>query len=951
MSEPCEPLDAVAGPAIRIFGAREHNLDNVSVAIPRDRFTVITGVSGSGKSSLAFDTLYAEGQRRYVESLSTHARQFLEQLHKPDVDRIEGLTPTVAIEQRLTTGGPRSTVATVTEIHDFLRVLFARTGVVHCWQCGRAITRQSPSTIVDEMVEACEDEKALILAPAVAQCRGGHAALLASILRQGFVRARVDGRVELIEELAPLPPAQAHTIEIVVDRVRVRDAIANRLFDAVETAARLGGGRLIVARQTGEGAFQDAFFSTHYACPLHPEVTVEELSPAMFSFNSPHGACTACDGLGGTMEFDPDLIIPDWDLSLSDGAVAAWKRAGRSLTAAYGQMIRQFCECFSVLPDAPLRKVPRDKVEILLNGTSPEDAAKYGAAFEGVLPNLRRRWESTDSETVKQRLHAYRGQSPCQACGGARLKPASLAVRVGGLNLAEVCRMNLAAALKFFRELDFTGEAAVPGAPLLAEIRQRLQFLSDVGVEYLTLDRAADTLSGGEAQRLRLATQIGSQLVGVCFVLDEPTIGLHQRDTQRLIATLRSLTARGNTVVVVEHDEEMIRAAEHVIDVGPGAGIHGGQVVAVGTLDDIVRCERSTTGMYLSGMAGVPVPLLRRRIDWRRSVTVLGARENNLRGIDVRFPLGCTVCVTGVSGSGKSTLVNHILLRALQRKVEGGGPRPGAHDRLQGAALVDKIIPIDQSPIGRSPRSNPATYVGVLDPIRKLFARTREARLRGYAASRFSFNVKGGRCEPCQGQGTKRIEMHFLPDVFVTCDACQGRRFHRETLEIRYRGKNIADVLDMRVDEAMAFFDNVTDIRWLLRSLKLVGLGYVSLGQSAATLSGGEAQRVKLAAQLGRAPRGQTVYVLDEPTRGLHAADVHTLLRVLGSLVDRGHTVITIEHHLDVIKCADWVIDLGPGGGEQGGAVVAAGTPEEVAQCPASETGRFLRQRLQTVGA
>ncbi len=938
-------------PVIRVIGASEHNLDHLSVDIPRNRLTVITGVSGSGKSSLAFDTIYAEGQRRYVESLSTHARQFLEQMQKPAVDRIEGLTPTTAIEQRLTASGPRSTVATVTEIHDFLRVLFARAGTPHCWECDRVVTRQSTARIVDVVLGYKPGQRILVLAPLVHRQRGSHVELLAKVMKQGFVRARVDGEPVIIEELEMLPPQRQHTIEVVVDRLAVKPEIAQRLADSVEVATRVSGGRVIVSREAKPGAYEDEFFSSAYACPVHPDVNIDELSPAMFSFNSPHGACPVCGGLGGTMEFDSDLVIPDADLSLAEGGVAAWRGGGKQLNAVYAKMVKEFCERFDVLPAVPIRNISDDRKRILLHGTSKGEAAEHGAAFEGVLPNLRRRWNATDSESVKHRLHAFRGRSPCEVCHGARLRPESLAVTVGGANLADVCRMTLDEARAFFDELNLDGEAAVVAAPLLREIRRRLQFINDVGVEYLTLDRAADTLSGGEAQRLRLATQIGSRLVGVCFVLDEPTIGLHPRDTGRLIGTLTALTAEGNTVIVVEHDDQMIRAADYILDLGPGAGERGGKIVVQGSLDDVLKCDRSITARYLTGAMAIPVPPARRPTDWSRCVEVRGVTANNLKGIDVRFPLGCFICVTGVSGSGKSTLVTQVLLRALKRKIDRSGPKPGPYRRIVGSSLVDRMIQIDQTPLGKSPRSNPATYIGALDPIRELFARTREAKLRGYTGSRFSFNVKGGRCDECQGQGTKRIEMHFLPDVFVTCEGCQGRRYNRETLEVRYRGKNIADVLDMRVEQAVAFFSNFTRIRQLIGALKAVGLGYLTLGQPSDTLSGGEAQRVNLAAELGKTPLGHTMYILNEPTRGLHSADVHTLLGVLSGLLSKGHTVVVIEHNLDVIKSADWVIDLGPEGGEGGGHIVVEGTPEEVARCEASHTGRVLGARLAVAGA
>ncbi len=932
---------------LRIIGARQHNLRNVSLEIPRNALTVITGLSGSGKSSLAFDTIYAEGQRRYVESLSAHVRQFLQQMTKPDVDRIEGLSPTIAIEQRHVSSNPRSTVATATELYDYLRVLYARVGEPLCWECGRTIVRHSPSRIVDAAQEAPDGARLMVLAPLVCGARGNHAAVLARIAREGFVRARIDGRIVTLETPPKLNPRQAHTIEVVVDRLTVKAGISARLADSVELALRLSGGSVILSIAAGgDGTSVDQRFSTLFACSYHPEVKLPELSPRLFSFNSPHGACPACTGLGNVLEFDPDLVVPDAGRSLADGAVAAWRHSGQGMTATYRATIREFCAHFGVAPDIPFRNIPAEPRRILLEGTTEQDQAKYGASFEGVMPNLRRRWETTESESVKHRLHGYLSEAACEACGGSRLRREALAVRIAGRSIAETVRLNIETAREAFDALAFDGERRTIAEPVLREIRHRLRFLCDVGVDYLTLDRASRTLSGGESQRIHLATQIGSGLSGVCYVLDEPTIGLHQRDSQRLTASLKHLVSMGNTVIVVEHDEDLIRAADYVVDIGPGAGAHGGEIVACGSLDDLLACERSITGKYLSRRCAVPLPEERRAVDLRRSLELFGASANNLKDQDARFPLGCFVCVTGVSGSGKSTLVSDILLRALRRALTGSGPRPGAFRRLSGASQVDKVIEIDQSPIGRTPRSNPATYGGVFDLIRQLFARTREAKIRGYTAGRFSFNVKGGRCEECQGQGTKQIEMHFLPDVYVTCSACRGTRYNRETLEVRYRGKNIADVLDMRVEEARRFFDSFTKIKRLLQTLMDVGLGYVTLGQSSVTLSGGEAQRVKLAAELGKPPAGHTVYLLDEPTTGLHFADVHNLLNVLNRLVSLGHTVIVIEHNLDVIKVSDWVIDLGPEGGDRGGRIVAEGPPEAIAACPQSYTGRFLADRL-----
>ena len=932
---------------LRVIGARQHNLRNVSLEIPRGVLTVITGLSGSGKSSLAFDTIYAEGQRRYVESLSPHARQFLEQMTKPDVDRIEGLSPTIAIEQRHVSANPRSTVATATELYDYLRVLFARVGQPCCWECGRPIVRHSPSRIVDAALEAPEGTRLMVLAPMVHRRRGQHAEMLKHITREGFVRARIDGQIAALEDLPKLDARQSHTIEVVVDRLTAKPHISARLADSIELALRLSGGSVILSTSgPADEPGTDRRYSSLFACSYHPEVKLPELSPRLFSFNSPHGACPACTGLGTVLEFDPELIVPDPSRSLADGAIAAWRHGGKRMAAVYRATVREFCDHFGLSPDIPYRNIPVELGRMLMAGTTAQDAATHVASFEGVIPNLRRRWENTDSDSVKQRLHGYLSESPCEACRGSRLRPEALSVLIAGHNIAEITRLNIEAARGFFDALAFEGERKIIAQPVLREIRHRLRFLCDVGVEYLTLDRASSTLAGGESQRIHLATQIGSGLSGVCYVLDEPTIGLHQRDSQRLTASLKHLVSMGNTVIVVEHDEELIRAADHIVDIGPGAGAHGGEILVSGTLEDLLACRRSITGKYLSGRFAIPLPEDRRPIDLRRCVEVLGAAANNLKNQHVRFPLGRFVCVTGVSGSGKSTLVSDILLRALRRAILGSGPRPGAFERLTGASLVDKVIEIDQSPIGRTPRSNPATYVGVFDLIRQLYARTREAKIRGYTASRFSFNVKGGRCEECQGQGTKQIEMHFLPDVFVTCATCKGTRYNRETLEVRYRGKTIADVLDMRVEEARAFFDSFAKIKRLLQALTDVGLGYVTLGQSSVTLSGGEAQRVKLATELGKPPGGHTLYILDEPTTGLHFADVHNLLNVLNRLVSLGHTVLVIEHNLEVIKMADWVIDLGPEGGDRGGRLVAEGAPEQIAANPESYTGRFLAKRL-----
>ncbi len=931
---------------IRVIGARQHNLKSVDVEVPRGALTVITGLSGSGKSSLAFDTIYAEGQRRYVESLSTYARQFLEQLQKPDVDRIEGLPPTIAIEQRVAASSPRSTVATTTEIHDFLRVLFARAGQPKCWRCDRPIGRQSTAQVVDAVLSDPEGQRIMVLAPLVQGQRGAHKTLLERIVKEGFIRARIDGEVALLEDVDALLQNRKHTIDVVVDRLVVKPSIAQRLADSVEIATRVSGGRVVIAAQDASGKFADTAYNAALSCPVHADVRLDNLSPQLFSFNSPHGACELCNGLGTTLEFDPELIIPDPNLSLRDGAIAAWQRQGKRLNALYTRTLEDFCQRFGVLPDIPFRNIPDPVTRVLLEGTSDADEREFAAAFEGVVPNLKRRWASSDSEAAKQRLHAFLSEAPCERCAGTRLRQESRCVKIAGSSIAEVTAMTIAEATAFFDGLTFTGDAAAPAEPLLREIRERLRFLGDVGVDYLSLDRASTSLSGGEWQRIRLATQIGSALAGVCYVLDEPTIGLHTRDTKRLVEILRRLARMDNTVIVVEHDPEVIGGAARVIDIGPGAGPKGGSVVAQGTLEEVLRSKESITARFLTGRSRIVLPDTRRKPDKSRELELRGVTANNLKGINVRFPLGCFICVTGVSGSGKSTLVSQVLLRALKRRIHRSGPRPGPYERIVGSHEVDKVIEIDQSPIGRTPRSNPATYVGVFDLIRQLYARTREAKIRGYGPARFSFNVKGGRCETCEGQGTRRIAMHFLPDVFVTCGECGGTRYNRETLDVRYRGKTIADVLYMPIEEAAEFFENFSNIRRRLQALKEVGLGYMVLGQASNTLSGGEAQRVKLAAELHRSAEVHALYILDEPTTGLHFADVRNLVTLLGRLVDRGPTVIVIEHNLDVIKVADWVIDLGPEGGDRGGSIVAEGTPEQVAECPSSYTGRFLRDRL-----
>ncbi len=930
---------------IRIVGAGEHNLKGVTLDIPRDKLVVITGLSGSGKSSLAFDTIYAEGQRKYVESLSAYARQFLQQMHKPDCEEIEGLPPTIAIEQRGGGANPRSTVATTTEIYDYLRVLFARAGRPHCWVCDEPIASQSASQIVQNIMQWPPGRRIMILSPLARGQKGSHREVLDAMTRQGFVRCRINGALREIKDAPVLDKNLKHTLEAVVDRLVIKPEIRTRLADSIELALKLADGLVIVAVEM-DGKWEDHPYSSRYACPHHPESSLEELSPRLFSFNSPYGACDECDGLGVLLEFDADLIVPDPSLSLKDGAIAAFRHNGKRMNIYYNRLLRHFCETFGVAEDMPLEDMPPKIRAILLHGATARDKAKYGAAFEGILPNLQRRWENTQSEFIKTRLHQYLSEQPCEKCHGNRLKPQALAVKIGPYNIRRITALTIGECIAFFEQLNFTGEQAVVAAPVLKEIRSRLGFMNDVGLGYLTLDRQTGTLSGGEAQRIRLATQVGSGLVGVCYVLDEPTIGLHQRDNDRLIRTLRHLTDIGNTTIVVEHDEDMIRAADWLIDVGPGAGSHGGRIVAQGTVPEVLVSRESITAKYLTGECQIPPPAQRRTTVPGKCLEISGAAQNNLRNINVRFPLGVMVCVTGVSGSGKSSLVNHILLKALRRYLYGSKERPGKYQKILGLAQVDKVIEIDQSPIGRTPRSNPATYTGVFDLIRRLYARTREARMRGYQLGRFSFNVKGGRCENCQGQGIKRIEMHFLPDIFVTCEACRGTRYNRETLEVKYRGKSIADVLALRVEEALEFFESFAGIRALLQALNDVGLSYVQLGQASTTLSGGEAQRVKLATELGKPATGHTVYVLDEPTTGLHFADIHNLLNVLNRLTDAGNTTIIIEHNLDVIKCADWIVDLGPEGGAGGGMVVAAGTPEDVAADPNSHTGRYLKHKL-----
>ena len=941
---------------ITVRGAREHNLKNIDVAIPRDRLTVITGLSGSGKSSLAFDTIYAEGQRRYVESLSAYARQFLELMGKPDVDSIEGLSPAISIEQKTTSKNPRSTVGTVTEIHDYMRLLWARVGVPYSPATGLPIEAQTVSQMVDRVMAMEEGTRLLLLAPVVRDRKGEYRKELAELQRRGFTRAKVDGTLYEIGEVPALNRKIKHEIEAVVDRVVVREGIAPRLADSFETALAMSDG--VVYAEHPDGTDRTVF-SSRFACPVSG-FTIEEIEPRLFSFNSPHGACPACDGLGREMFFDPQMVVPDERLGLAEGAVAPWNGAQ---SPYYDQTLQSLARHFKVTTKTPWRDLDEAVRDAILYGTGNTPIAftyKDGIRsytvtkpFEGVLKNLQRRWQETDSAWVREEMSRYQAEKPCAACAGARLKPEALSVRVGGKNISEASELSIRGALAWFQEVlpTLTPQRAEIAGRILREIVDRLRFLVDVGLDYLTLARGSATLSGGESQRIRLASQIGSGLTGVLYVLDEPSIGLHQRDNERLLGTLRRLRDLGNTVLVVEHDEEAIRAADHLIDMGPAAGVNGGFVVAEGTPPEVAANPRSLTGDYLSGRRRIEVPLVRRPVQLKgtgkeRFVRVIGARGNNLKHIDAGFPLGTFTCVTGVSGGGKSTLVVDTLYKAASRRLMGSGEVPSAHERIEGLDQLDKIIDIDQSPIGRTPRSNPATYTDLFAPIRDWFAELPESRARGYKAGRFSFNVKGGRCEACQGDGVLKIEMHFLPDVYVKCDTCKGRRYNRETLEIKFRDKSIAEVLEMTVEEAVPYFSAQTRIHDRLKILQQVGLGYIALGQQATTLSGGEAQRIKLSKELARRATGRTLYILDEPTTGLHFEDVRKLLEVLHALVDQGNTVIVIEHNLEVIKTADWILDLGPEGGDGGGRIVAEGTPEDIVANPESYTGRFLAPLL-----
>jgi excinuclease ABC subunit A len=929
---------------IRIKGAREHNLKNIDLEIPRDKLVVITGLSGSGKSSLAFDTIYAEGQRRYVESLSAYARQFLGMMEKPDVDFIEGLSPAVSIEQRTSAKNPRSTVGTVTEIYDYLRLLYARVGTPYCWKCGRKISQQTVEQVVDTVLELPKGSKIQILAPLVKGRKGEYKEVFDQIKREGFIRARVDGKIMEVEGELKLEKYKKHNIEVVVDRLVVDKKIAKRLADSLETALKLGSGIVMI----DVGGKEELLFSQHYAC-VHCGISYEELSPRMFSFNSPYGACPTCSGLGTKMEIDPDLVVQNPNLSIAQGAIAPW---GTPVSNWYYHQLKSLAEHYKFSLYVPFHKLSSEVKDVLLYGTghrelkfhweNSEGKGEYLGSFEGVIPNLERRYRQTESEGVREWIQKYMRILPCPDCNGTRLKKESLSVKVGDLNIAELTNLSVKEAKRFFFNLKLSLREQQIAKQILKEINERLGFLMDVGLDYLTLDRTAASLSGGEAQRIRLATQIGSRLVGVLYILDEPSVGLHQRDNKRLLNTLIGLRDLGNTVLVVEHDRETIETADHVIDLGPGAGKDGGWVVAEGTPEAIKRNKKSLTGKYLSGRLSISVPEKRRDVN-AAFLSVVGAGGNNLKRIRVDFPLGVFICITGVSGSGKSTLVNETLFRILAQHFYQSRLFPLEYERIMGLEHIDKVISIDQSPIGRTPRSNPATYTGVFTPIRDLFALLPESKVRGYKPGRFSFNVHGGRCEACEGDGIIKIEMHFLPDVYVPCEVCKGKRYNRETLEIKYKGKNIAEVLDMTVEEAYDFFINIPTIKRKLQTLKDVGLGYIRLGQPATTLSGGEAQRVKLSTELSKVSTGRTFYILDEPTTGLHFEDVKMLLGVLNKLVDMGNTVVVIEHNLDVIKTADYIIDLGPEGGDDGGRVVACGTPEEVAKVSESYTGKFLK--------
>jgi len=935
--------------SIIIKGAREHNLKNVDIELPRDKFIVFTGLSGSGKSSLAFDTIYAEGQRRYVESLSAYARQFLGQMDKPDVDYIEGLSPAISIDQKTTNRNPRSTVGTVTEIYDYLRLLYARIGTPHCPDCGKEISQQSVDQIADKVIGLGEGTKIQVLAPVIKGRKGEHAKILEVVKKNGFVRARIDGEVMDLSEDIKLEKNIKHSIEVVIDRIVIKPNIMRRLSDSLETALKLGEGFVIIDIIDKE----EMLFSEKYACP-DCGISIEDLAPRMFSFNSPFGKCPRCDGLGTLMEMDPDLIMPDRDKSIAGGAIEAWKTF-REDTWTYS-IVEALGKHYGFSLDTPVKDLPKKIVDILLNGTGGEKvkvsySREYGHGeimypFEGIINNLKRRYRETSSEYIRTEIEDFMSIKRCPDCDGARLKKESRSVTVGGISINKMVDLSVKEEIEFISNLQLTEKQAIISKQILKEALARLKFLADVGLDYLSLSRAASTLSGGESQRIRLATQIGSGLVGVLYILDEPSIGLHQKDNEKLLKSLRHLTDIGNTLIVVEHDEDTMHFADYIVDMGPGAGAHGGNVVAAGTIDVIKKCKSSITGQYLSGKMKVEIPEVRRKPNGKW-VEVIGARENNLKSIDASFPLGVFTCITGVSGSGKSTLVNEILFKALSHKLNGSKARPGDHQYIKGIEYLDKVIDIDQSPIGRTPRSNPATYTGVFDYIRDLFAMTNEAKMRGYQKGRFSFNTKGGRCEACKGDGILRVEMHFLPDVYVPCEVCKGKRYNRETLQVKYKGKTISDILEMTVEEGVEFFQHIPKINRKLETLFEVGLGYIKIGQPSTELSGGEAQRVKLATELSKRSTGKTIYILDEPTTGLHSADIHKLVKVLNLLVEGDNTVVVIEHNLDVIKTADYIIDLGPEGGDKGGTIIVTGTPEQVSKNKNSYTGQFLKRVLE----
>ena len=927
---------------IIIKGAREHNLKSIDLKLPRNKLTVITGLSGSGKSSLAFDTIYAEGQRKFVESLSAYARQFLEQMQKPDVDHIEGLSPTIAIQQRTAGGNPRSTVGTITEIHDYLRLLYSRAGEIYCYKCEKPITRQTSTQIIDNILNISPGSALIILAPVIRGRKGEYREVFDRIKKEGFVRCRVDGKTLDVNQKIKLDKNKKHNIEVVVDRLIIKEGIRKRLGDSVETALRVGNGLIIVAEPSGAG--DETLYSAHNAC-VDCGISYEGLEPRAFSFNSPYGACPGCDGLGHKMEMDPDLVVPDMSKSIKEGAIEPWRKGGKSLLLYYHRLFYSLAHDHGLNLDIPFKDLSKHAQNIILYGSGKDiDWEKH---FEGVMPNLERRFRETESEYMRDFIHRYMSIQPCPQCKGQRLKRESLAVKIAGKNIAEICNLSITQASEFFRDLIFDTERAIIARQILKELHNRFKFMTDVGLNYLTLNRMSSTLSGGEAQRIRLATQIGAGLVGVTYVLDEPSIGLHQRDNSKLLATLKALRDLGNTILVVEHDEATIRNADFVVDLGPGPGKHGGEVIYSGTVNGLLKRKDSLTAKYLNRELLVSPPAVRRDHKSKKRLVIKGAAEHNLREIDVEIPLGTFTCVTGVSGSGKSTLVYEILYRALARKFYRSVERPGRHKRILGTEHIDKVIVIDQSPIGRTPRSNPATYTGTFSHIRILFSKLPEAKIRGYRPGRFSFNVKGGRCQACEGDGVKKIEMHFLPDIYIRCEVCKGKRFNQQTLEVKYKGKSISDVLEMPVDDCLELFYNIPPIRQKLKTVQDVGLGYIELGQSATTLSGGEAQRIKLSTELSKRATGKTVYILDEPTTGLHFADSSKLLSVLNRLVDQGNTVIVIEHNLDVIKSCDYIIDLGPEGGEKGGRVVACGEPEKVAKSKSSYTGAYLRKVLK----